>query len=190
MPSADGQEDAGFPRDGGEFSGEGLHSLEETDDILTAMARELVTEQGIGQSAEAIWRQLQTEYSRTLPPPVVTEVPDTDNAPSLPPALPASFATHGVEPCDRTKVRSTTTDRRARAGARKGLLPYTNSFRSSERMGPRRSSSRSRSSEGGHLPEPAISLDFRSSNVAVWRFNRFSSRLMRAISVFACRSFT
>ena len=39
----------------GKFSGEGLQSFEETDDILTAMARELVTEQGIGESAEAIW---------------------------------------------------------------------------------------------------------------------------------------
>ena len=56
----------------GKFSaGEGLHSFEEDDDILTAMARELVTEQGIGEAAEAIWRQLQTEHSRVLPPPAV-----------------------------------------------------------------------------------------------------------------------
>jgi len=74
----------------GKFSGEGLQSFEETDDILTAMARELVTEQGIGESAEAIWRQLQAEHSRTLPPPVVSEVPDTDNVPSPPPPLPPS----------------------------------------------------------------------------------------------------
>ena len=74
----------------GKFSGEGLQSFEETDDILTAMARELVTEQGIGESAEAIWRQLQTEHSRVLPPPVVFEVPDTDNVSSPRPPLPPS----------------------------------------------------------------------------------------------------
>jgi hypothetical protein len=74
----------------GKFSGEGLHSLEETDDILMAMARELVTEQGIGETAEAAWRQLQTEHSGLVPPPVVSEVPNTDNVPSPPPPLPAS----------------------------------------------------------------------------------------------------
>jgi hypothetical protein len=58
----------------GKFSGEGLHSFEEDDDILTAMARELVTKQGIGESADAVWRQLQTEQSRFLPPALV--VPD------------------------------------------------------------------------------------------------------------------
>jgi hypothetical protein len=45
----------------GKFSGEGLHSFEDDDDILTAMARELVTKQGIGESADAVWRHLQTE---------------------------------------------------------------------------------------------------------------------------------
>ena len=58
----------------GKFSGEGLHSFDEDDDMLTAMARELVTEQGIGESADAVWRQLQTEQSRFLPPALV--VPD------------------------------------------------------------------------------------------------------------------
>ena len=42
--------------------------------MLTAMARELVTKQGIGESADAVWRQLQTEQSRFLPPALV--VPD------------------------------------------------------------------------------------------------------------------
>lgn len=73
----------------GKFSGEGLHSLEETDDILTAMARELVTEQGIGESAEAVWRELQTEHSRVVPPPlVVPAVPDVDAALPPPAVLP------------------------------------------------------------------------------------------------------
>jgi hypothetical protein len=37
---------------------------------------------------------------------------------------------------------------------------------------------------------PAFNFDFRSSNRAIWVFSRFSSRLMRASSVFACRSFS
>jgi len=48
----------------GKFSTEGLQALEEDDDILTAMARELVTQRGVGESADDIWRQLQTERDR------------------------------------------------------------------------------------------------------------------------------
>lgn len=68
---------------------EGLHSLDEDDDILTAMARELVTKQGIGESAEAPWRQLQTEHSRVAPPPAIEPtVPDVDTAVPPPAVLP------------------------------------------------------------------------------------------------------
>jgi hypothetical protein len=42
---------------------EGLQSLDEDDDMLTAMARELVTENGVGDSAAAVWRQIQAENS-------------------------------------------------------------------------------------------------------------------------------
>ena len=44
----------------GKFSGEGLQALDDDDDMLTAMARELVTERGIGQPAAEVWRQLRT----------------------------------------------------------------------------------------------------------------------------------
>jgi superfamily II DNA or RNA helicase len=43
----------------GKFSGEGLQALDDGDDMLTAMARELVTERGIGEPAAVVWRQLQ-----------------------------------------------------------------------------------------------------------------------------------
>jgi hypothetical protein len=71
----------------GKFSGEGLHSFEDDDDILTAMARELVTKQGIGESADAVWRHLQTEQSRFLPPALaVPDHPGSDTVLSrLPP---------------------------------------------------------------------------------------------------------
>ena len=90
----------------GKFSGEGLHSFEEDDDILTAMARELVTKQGIGESADAVWRQLQTEQSRFLPPAlVVPDHPGNDTILSrLPPSssltIPsvASAVEFGVQP--------------------------------------------------------------------------------------------
>jgi hypothetical protein len=42
----------------GKFASDGLQAIDEGDDILMAMARELVTEKGIGESADAIWRQL------------------------------------------------------------------------------------------------------------------------------------
>jgi hypothetical protein len=53
----------------GKFCREGLQSLEEDDDMLTAMARELVTERGIGESANEIWRQIQAEQSWPIPEP-------------------------------------------------------------------------------------------------------------------------
>ncbi len=53
------------------------------------MARELVTKQGIGESAEAAWRQLQTEHSRVVPPPAIEPtVPDVDTVLPPPAVLP------------------------------------------------------------------------------------------------------
>ncbi len=51
----------------GKFAGEGLQSLDEDDDMLTSMARELVEKNGIGESADQIWRQLNTEHQRLFP---------------------------------------------------------------------------------------------------------------------------
>jgi hypothetical protein len=48
----------------GKFASDGLQAIEEGDDLLMAMARELVTEKGIGESADAVWKRLvekQTE---------------------------------------------------------------------------------------------------------------------------------
>jgi hypothetical protein len=42
----------------GKFATDGLQSIDEGDDILMAMAKELVTEKGIGESADAIWKRL------------------------------------------------------------------------------------------------------------------------------------
>ena len=72
----------------GKFDEGGLHSFEEDDDILTAMARELVTEHGIGESADVLWRQLQIEQSKVLPaPPAVADESELDSVSSPPPPL-------------------------------------------------------------------------------------------------------
>src|SRR5260370_32143138 len=45
----------------GKFSGEGIHSLGADGDLLAAMARELVEQGGVGQSADAVWDELRRE---------------------------------------------------------------------------------------------------------------------------------
>ena len=42
----------------GKFASEGLQAIDGDDDILTAMARELVQNKGIGESADSVWRNL------------------------------------------------------------------------------------------------------------------------------------
>jgi len=76
----------------GKFSREGLQSLDQDDDMLTAMARELVTENGVGECAAAVWRQIQAENSHVFTPadtapepsPVVDHAPLTTSL--VPPA--------------------------------------------------------------------------------------------------------
>jgi superfamily II DNA or RNA helicase len=49
----------------GKFAGAGLHSMEEDeDDILSQMARELVQKRGIGETADAVWRQVRTQHEK------------------------------------------------------------------------------------------------------------------------------
>jgi len=53
---------------GGKFAGEGLQSIDEDDDMLSAMARELVERDGIGETANSIWRGgLNTEHQKLFP---------------------------------------------------------------------------------------------------------------------------
>ena len=42
----------------GKFASEGLQAIDGDDDILTSMARELVQNKGIGESADSVWRNL------------------------------------------------------------------------------------------------------------------------------------
>ena len=53
----------------GKFSGEGLQSLDANEDLLTAMARELVEKGGVGESADAVWKDLERERAKHAPAP-------------------------------------------------------------------------------------------------------------------------
>jgi hypothetical protein len=59
----------------GKFSRDGLQSLDEDDDMLTAMARELVTESGVGESAAAVWREIQAENLNVRIPATIAPEP-------------------------------------------------------------------------------------------------------------------
>jgi superfamily II DNA or RNA helicase len=51
----------------GKFAGERLQNIDEDDDLLSAMARELVERNGIGETADAVWRALNTEHQKLFP---------------------------------------------------------------------------------------------------------------------------
>ena len=51
----------------GKFAGEGLQNIDEDDDMLSVMARELVERNGIGESADAVWKALNDEHQKLFP---------------------------------------------------------------------------------------------------------------------------
>ena len=51
----------------GKFAGEGLQNIDEDDDMLSAMARELVERNGIGESADSVWKALSAEHHKLFP---------------------------------------------------------------------------------------------------------------------------
>ena len=51
----------------GKFAGEGLQNIDEDDDMLSAMARELVERNGIGESADSVWKALSAEHQELFP---------------------------------------------------------------------------------------------------------------------------
>jgi hypothetical protein len=51
----------------GKFAGEGLRNIDEDDDMLSAMARELVERNGIGETADAVWKSLNAEHRKLFP---------------------------------------------------------------------------------------------------------------------------
>ncbi|MGD0445354.1 MAG: helicase-related protein [Edaphobacter sp.] len=97
----------------GKFSGEGLQSLDTDEDLMSAMARELVEKAGVGESADAIWRELDHEREKVQPRPAAVEPePEREEAPvlDLPTVLlsipaPVKSGIHLMEPDVTTKKR-------------------------------------------------------------------------------------
>jgi DNA polymerase III delta prime subunit len=79
----------------GKFAGEGLQSMDEDDDMLSAMARELVEKNGIGDTADAVWRSLNEEHQKLFP--AVHSAAETEDASMLMPAGGDSPATELIE---------------------------------------------------------------------------------------------
>jgi superfamily II DNA or RNA helicase len=93
----------------GKFSAAGLNAFEEDDDMLTAMARELVTQQGIGESADAVWRDMQVQQGSILPTKlVVPAASGTDVGSSPLPPEPAALPMPSRADAPRFGVRPPT----------------------------------------------------------------------------------
>ena len=52
----------------GKFSDSGLQAMDDGADVLTTLARELVMHQGVGQSADDVWRALQMQQPQSQSP--------------------------------------------------------------------------------------------------------------------------
>jgi hypothetical protein len=52
----------------GKFSDSGLQAMDDGADVLTSLARELVMHQGVGQSADEVWRALQVQQPQSQTP--------------------------------------------------------------------------------------------------------------------------
>jgi len=74
----------------GKFAGEGLQSIDEDDDMLSAMARELVERNGIGETADAVWKALNAQHEKLLRAAARSDedVPLIEAPATLPGALP------------------------------------------------------------------------------------------------------
>ena len=76
----------------GKFSDSGLQAMDDGADVLTTLARELVMNQGVGQSADDVWRALQAQQPQTQMAAIATE-PEP-----FPAARPGFSATFGFHP--------------------------------------------------------------------------------------------
>ena len=86
----------------GKFAGEGLQSIDEDDDMLSAMARELVERNGIGESADAVWKALNLEHQKLFPT-IAHDSPEvsSEELPAIPIETlfdPAGLPDHATDP--------------------------------------------------------------------------------------------
>jgi hypothetical protein len=64
----------------GKFSGEGIHSMGIEEDLVAAMARELVEQGGVGESADAVWEELKQERISQFSSIPKIELPKEDDS--------------------------------------------------------------------------------------------------------------
>lgn len=57
----------------GKLTNHGLTAMEQDDDVLTALARELVTQKGIGECAAAVWKTLNQQRTQSGNQPSIRE---------------------------------------------------------------------------------------------------------------------
>lgn len=93
----------------GKLASHGLTAMEQDDDLLTALARELVTEKGIGECAAAVWHTLRRETTGNLKrmPEIPPVCPQEQDQP-LPDLLPLVSAETSIT--RRSTRRSTSND--------------------------------------------------------------------------------
>jgi len=75
----------------GKFSESGLQSMDDGADVLTTLARELVMNQGVGQSADDVWKALQAQQPQTQMAAIATEPELLPEAPLV--SVPRSAST-------------------------------------------------------------------------------------------------
>ena len=69
----------------GKLHADGLQSVDADDDLLTAMARDLVTRQGVGEAAADVWRTLAVKHQGpSLAVETTPQVPEAESAQSVP----------------------------------------------------------------------------------------------------------
>ena len=79
----------------GKFSESGLQSMDDGADVLTTLARELVMNQGVGQSADDVWKALQAQQPQTQMAAIATELEPLPAAPLVSVARSASTLMFG-----------------------------------------------------------------------------------------------
>src|SRR6267154_351099 len=99
----------------GKFSSEGLQSINDDDDILMAMARELVTEKGIGERADAVWATLQKKQDDVIG----TRKPEDVEAAAEQTVSEMPLIEPTVTPVDQWSARRSAMDSSRRRGCRR-----------------------------------------------------------------------
>jgi hypothetical protein len=102
----------------GKFSGEGLQSLDTDEDLMSAMARELVEKAGVGATADQMWRELERERERVVPQPPTAEVEEDSN-----PVFDLSLTGPAVSPAESAGIHLVDPNLQAKRQKKAALWP-------------------------------------------------------------------